>query len=135
MQGKMPKENRVWLTGRLVYDPILRYSRTRNKRVCDFTIASERKYKDQKGDWQKEVIFMPIAVWGVLAEDCNNHLKKGSPVFVEGRLRSRIWTDKNEITHKILEILCKKIAFLENIVEKDEKDEPTEPEAELLGGD
>jgi len=135
MPGKLPKENHVWLTGRLVYDPTLRYSRTRNKKVCDFTIASERKYKDQKGDWQKEVIFMSTAVWGALAENCNDCLKKGSPVFVEGKLRSRIWKDKNEITHKIIEILCQKIAFLDDIVEKDEKDESAEPETEFLGGD
>lgn len=132
MSGKLPNENKVFITGRLTYDPGLRYSTTRKKSVCDFTIASERNYQVD-GIWKKEVVFVNIAVWGELSEEVGHKLKKGDAVFVEGRLRQRTWNMEGKQT-KIFEIVCYKIAFLENILEPAAVDETAEPEAEEIGG-
>ena len=81
--------NDVKMIGRLTRDPELRYT-TGGIPVCHFRIAVGRKYKDRNSsEWKEEVAFVPCSVWRETAERCGQRLKKGSPVFVEGRLRSK----------------------------------------------
>ena len=134
MPGKYPNENKVFLTGRLTYDPDLRYSASRQVSVCDFTIASERNYQ-KDGAWKKNILYMQVAVWGKLAEEVSHRLKKGDAVFVEGRLQMRVWNPPSGAAQiKIFEIVCSKIAFLDEILKPTVADESELPETELLGG-
>lgn len=106
--------NDVKLVGRLTKDPELRFT-TQGTPVCRFRIAVGRKYKDRtSGEWKEEVAFVPCSVWRESAERCGQRLKKGSPVFIEGRLKSRDWQTKEGQKRSDLEIDIQKIQFLES---------------------
>ena len=108
----MASLNRVMLIGNLTRDPELRYIPS-GSAVTSFTIAMNRVYKLQTGEKKEEVSFVRVVVWGRLAEVCNDYLKKGRPVFVEGRLQSRSWDDKNSGEKRnTLEVIAQNIQFL-----------------------
>ena len=108
----MASLNRVMLIGNLTRDPELRYIPS-GSAVTSFTIAVNRVYKLQTGEKKEEVSFVRVVVWGRLAEVCNDYLKKGRPVFVEGRLQSRSWDDKNSGEKRsTLEVIAQNIQFL-----------------------
>ena len=86
--------NDVKLVGRLTRDPEVRYT-TQGTPVCHMRVAVGRKYKDRNSnEWKEEVAFVPCVVWRETAERCGQRLKKGSPVFIEGRLKSKEWQTK-----------------------------------------
>jgi len=89
----MPVINDVRVAGRLTRDPIIRD--VGNQKVANFDIAVEKKYLDAKNVWQKQVSYVPCAVWGLVADRAREFLKKGSPVYLEGRLRSQSWQTKD----------------------------------------
>jgi len=108
----MASLNKVLLIGNLTRDPELRYIPS-GSAVTSFTVASNRVYKLQTGEKKEEVSFVRVVVWGRLAEVCNDYLKKGHPVFVEGRLQSRSWEDKNSGEKRsTLEVIAQNIQFL-----------------------
>ena len=108
----MASLNRVMLIGNLTRDPELRYIPS-GSAVTSFTIAVNRVYKLQTGEKKEEVSFVRVVVWGRLAEVCNDYLKKGRPVFVEGRLQSRSWDDKNSGEKRSTpEVIAQNIQFL-----------------------
>ena len=82
--------NRVFLIGNLTRDPELRYVPS-GTAVATFDLAVNRPYSTQTGEKKDEVSFIRIVVWARRAEVCAEYLTKGSPVFVEGRMRSRTW--------------------------------------------
>ena len=86
--------NSVLLEGNLVRDPELVRFEGNDSVLTKFSIASNRYYRNQKGESVEEVLFMPVNVWGRLAENCSNYLSKGREVRVVGRLRQERWTDK-----------------------------------------
>jgi len=105
--------NDVKLVGRLTRDPELRYT-PQGTPVCHFRIAVSRSYKDRNSnEWKEEVAFVPCSTWRETAERCGQRLKKGSPVFIEGRLQSRDWTTKEGQKRFDLEVNILKIQFLE----------------------
>lgn len=105
--------NDVKLIGRLTRDPELRYT-TGGTAVCHFRIAVSRSYKTPNStEWKEEVAFVPCSVWRETAERVGQRLKKGSPVFVEGRLRSKEWTTKEGQKRSELELDVMRIQFLE----------------------
>ncbi|MCG3206196.1 MAG: Single-stranded DNA-binding protein [Elusimicrobia bacterium] len=105
--------NDVKLIGRLTRDPELRYT-AQGTPVCHFRIAVSRSYKDRNSsEWKEEVAFIPCSVWRETAERCGQRLKKGSPVFVEGRLKSREWQTKEGQKRSDLEVDILRIQFLE----------------------
>jgi single-strand DNA-binding protein len=109
--------NDVKLVGRLTRDPDLRFT-SQGTAVCHFRIAVGRRYKDPKSsDWKEEVAYVPCSVWREAAERCGQRLKKGSPVFVEGRLKSKEWTTKEGQKRTDLEVDVQKIQFLESMGE------------------
>jgi single-strand DNA-binding protein len=111
--------NDVKLVGRLTKDPELRFT-TQGTPVCHFRIAVGRRYKDRNsGEWKEEVAFVPCSVWRESAERCGQRLKKGSPVFVEGRLKSRDWQTKEGQKRSDLELEVQKIQFLESMSEEE----------------
>jgi len=73
----------VIIVGRLGRDPEMRYTST-GQALTSFSVATDRRYTDSNGQLQKQTIWFGVSVWGKQAENCNNYLKKGSLVIVEG---------------------------------------------------
>ena len=125
--------NSVTLIGRLVADPELRYTQ-KGAPVCDFRIASSRRYKNRdSGEWQEETLFINIVAWRRQAEIANDFLKKGSAVLIEGRLRSRQWETTNGEKRSAIEVVARRIQFLDMIqrdTEGGSSEEPTEGDDE-----
>ncbi len=107
----MASLNKVLLIGNLTRDPELRYIPS-GSAVTSFTVAMNHVYKLQTGEKKEEVSFVRVVVWGRLAEVCNDYLKKGNPVFVEGRLQSRSWTGADGQKKNTLEVIAQNIQFL-----------------------
>lgn len=105
--------NDLKIVGRLTRDPELRYT-PQGTPVCHFRVAVGRSYKaPNSNEWKEEVAYVPCTVWRETAERCGQRLKKGSPVFVEGRLKSREWQTKEGQKRSDLEVDVLKIQFLE----------------------
>lgn len=103
--------NKVLLMGNLTRDPELRYVPS-GQGVCSFSIAVNRTYASQSGEKKEETSFIRIVVWGRRGEVCNEYLKKGSPVFVEGRLQSRSWEAQDGQKRSSLEVIALNVQFL-----------------------
>ena len=85
--------NKVILVGRLGRDPETRYTGG-GQAVANFSMATDESYKDKNGERQKRTEWHRITAWGKLAEICQQYLKKGAMVYIEGRIQSREWQDK-----------------------------------------
>ncbi len=108
---KMPDINNVLIVGNLIKDPVIRQT-TNGTPVANFTIASNRKFKDNFGQWKEDVCFVGIVAWYKLAESCAENLKKGSAVLVEGELQSRQWRTDDGNYRSVVEIKARRIQFL-----------------------
>jgi single-strand DNA-binding protein len=107
--------NSVTLIGRLVADPELRYTQ-KGAPVCDFRIASSQRFKNREsGEWQEDTLFINIVAWRRQAEIANDYLKKGSAVLIEGKLRSRQWETTNGEKRSAIEVVARRIQFLDAI--------------------
>lgn len=83
--------NRVEVIGNLTRDPELRFTQNQQA-VCSFAVATNRRYKDQSGNWTDATPeYHDVSVWGQLGERCSQVLKKGDRIYVSGRLQSRSW--------------------------------------------
>jgi single-strand DNA-binding protein len=112
-QLRLPQVNDVCLVGRLTRDPELRFT-TKGAAVCRFDLAVNRRYKDNaSGEWKEDVSFIPVVVWREAGQRCGERLKKGSPVYVEGRLKSRSWETKEGQKRTGLEVESMRVQFLE----------------------
>ena len=107
----MPNFNRVMLMGNLTRDPELRYT-TGGAPVCDLGLAINRKWKDKSGETKDEVCFVTVVTWAKQAEACGGYLKKGDPVFVEGRLQSKAWETEAKEKRTKLEVVADRVEFL-----------------------
>jgi single-strand DNA-binding protein len=103
--------NDVRLVGRLTRDPEVRYT-ARGQAVCRLDLAVNRRYKDGTGEWREEATFVPITVWREAAERCRERLKKGSAVYVEGRLKSSTWETKDGQKRSGLDVEAYRLQFL-----------------------
>jgi len=108
---KMPEINYVIVAGNLTKDPVFRQT-TNNTPVVNFSIASNRKYKDSSNQWQEDVCYVGIVAWNRLAESCKDRLKKGSAVLIDGELQSRNWKSEEGHNRSIVEIKARRIQFL-----------------------
>lgn len=108
---KMPDINNIIIVGNLIKDPVARQT-TNGTPVANFTIASNRKFKDNFGQWKEDVCFVGIVAWYKLAESCAENLKKGSAVLVEGELQSRQWRTDDGHYRNVVEIKARRIQFL-----------------------
>ncbi len=107
----MASLNKVLLIGNLTRDPELRYI-PNGSAVASFTLAVNRVYKSQSGEKKEEVSFLRVVVWGRMAEVCGEYLKKGNPVFVEGRLQSRSWDGPDGQKRNATEVIALNVQFL-----------------------
>ena len=89
----MANFNKVILLGNLTRDPEVRYT-PKGTAVADLGIAINRTYTAENGEKREEVTFVDVTFWGRTAENAGQYLKKGRPVFVEGRLQLDSWDDK-----------------------------------------
>lgn len=103
--------NRVFLIGNLTRDPELRYLPS-GQAVTTFTLAANRVYTAGTGERKEDTSFIRIVVWARRAEVCNEYLRKGSPVFVEGRLQSRSWEAQDGTKRSSIEVVANNVQFL-----------------------
>lgn len=121
--------NKVMLTGRLGQDPEVSYTQQGSARVT-FTIASNRSWKDGDGQIREEAQWTPIVAWDKLGEICAEYLRKGSRIYVEGRLQTRAWEDAESGEKRSkTEVVASEMIMLDTKGERDEADAP-EPEPE-----
>ena len=110
---RLPEQNAVLLTGRLTRDPELKYTAS-GAAMCRFGLAVNRRYKDVKtGEWKDDTTFVNVTIWKEAAERCGKILKKGSPVHVEGRLRSYDYQDKEGAKRSGIEVEARRVQILE----------------------
>ena len=107
----MASYNKVIIMGNLTKDPELRYT-PQGTAVANLRLAVNRRFKAKTGEVKDEVCYVTAVVWDKQAETCNQYLRKGRPVFVEGRLQSRSWEDNAGQKRSVLEIRAERVQFL-----------------------
>ncbi|NIR50378.1 single-stranded DNA-binding protein [candidate division KSB1 bacterium] len=127
---KMPDINNVMIAGNLTNEPSFRKT-TNGTSVANFHIASNRKFKDNSGQWRENVCFIGVVAWHKLAESCFEFLTKGSAVLVEGELQSRSWKNNDGTSNNVVEIKARRIQFLNRQPKKDEAMTPESDETLL----
>ena len=103
--------NKAILVGRLGRDPETRYT-TGGQAVANFSLATDYSYKDRNGERQKKTEWHKIVVWRKLAEICQQYLKKGSLVYIDGRIKTREWQDKEGQKRYSTEIIAGEMRML-----------------------
>jgi single-strand DNA-binding protein len=107
----MASFNRVILVGNLTRDPQLSYTPS-NTAVCEFGIATNRRWRDKDGNTKEEVCFVELTSYGRQAEVINQYMAKGKPMLVEGRLRFSQWTNKEGQKRSKLDVVVENFTFL-----------------------
>ena len=103
--------NKVLLIGRLGQAPIVRYM-PNGEAVCNFSIATDESWKDQQGQKQTRTEWHAVTLYRRLAEIAGQYLKKGSQVYLEGKIQSRKYTGKDGIERTAYEIICHEMKML-----------------------
>ncbi len=107
----MASLNKVMLIGNLGKDPEVRYT-TSGQAVASFSLATSEKFKSKSGDWEERTEWHNITLWGRLAEIAGEYLAKGKTVYIEGRLQTRKWQDKDGRDRYTTEIVGDKMQML-----------------------
>ena len=106
----MSNFNQVILMGNLTRDPQLSYTPNKTP-VVEFGLAVNRKWKAEDGAQREEVLFIECQCFGKRAEVINKHFKKGSPIFVQGRLKLEQWT-KDDKQHSRIRVIVENFEFI-----------------------
>jgi single-strand DNA-binding protein len=130
----MPSLNSVSIIGNCGSDPEMRFT-PNGKPVTSFRVAVNRVYTDKDGNRKEETEWVSIVTWNKSAENCNKYLSKGSLVFCEGRLKTRMW-EKDGEKHYRTEVIANRVLFLDKKGDKqgdkatteDPSDNAVEPE-------
>ena len=104
--------NKVMIIGNLGRDPEMRYTPA-GQAVTQFTVAVNRNFRDDQGEWQKETEWFRVVVWREAAERAAEYLRKGSKVYCEGRLQTRQWEDRDGQKRYTTELIADKVMNLE----------------------
>lgn len=140
---KVPRLNKVFLAGRITRDLELRYT-PKGTPVVNFTIAMDKRFKDDNDQWQSVPVFIDIVAWKYNAENICKQAKKGTAVMVEGRIETSSYTDQNNVNRKRFEIWVNNIQTLEWLPREGEQgpqedapipDEEQEPDSETTNDD
>ena len=107
----MPTLNRVQLIGRLGKEPEGKFTPT-GKKVAHFSLAVSNRWKDKSGETKESTEWVNIEAWGRLGEVCQEYLKKGSLIYLEGRLKTDKYEDKGE-TKYFTKIVAQSLEFLD----------------------
>lgn len=103
--------NRATILGNLTKDPEIRYT-PNSQAVCNFSVATNESVVDKEGGKKDRTEFHRVVAWGKLAEICGEFLSKGSPVYIEGRLTTRGWEDKEGNKKYTTEIVATQMVSL-----------------------
>lgn len=103
--------NKVMIIGHLGRDPEMRYTPS-GKPVTTFTVAVSRSWNSGDGERHTETEWFNIVAWGNLAETCKQYLTKGQLVYIEGRLQTRKWEDKEGQKHSSVEVVANEMTML-----------------------
>lgn len=103
--------NKITIVGNLGRDPELRYTPQGNA-VCNFSMATNEKRRDKSGEMQDLTTWFRITLWGKQAENASKYLTKGSPVYIEGRLRVEEWQDRDGKTRYTLDVHATDMQFI-----------------------
>ncbi|MDP6977870.1 MAG: single-stranded DNA-binding protein [Myxococcota bacterium] len=103
--------NKAILVGNLGRDPELRYTAS-GQAVANFSLATGESYTDKSGERVERTEWHRIVVWGKTAELCSQYLSKGRSVYIEGRLQTREWEDKEGVKRQTTEIVANTVQFL-----------------------
>ena len=109
----MGSVNKVILVGNLGDDPELKYT-PNNRPVCNLSIATNEVWKDKGGQKQERVEWHRVNVWGEQAEHCSKYLTKGRMVYVEGRIQTRSWDDKEGKKRYSTEVVADRVVFMDD---------------------
>ncbi len=127
--------NKVILVGRLGRDPETRYTSS-GQAVANFSLATDETYKDRAGERQKRTEWHKIVVWGKQAEIAQKYLRKGSLIFIEGRIQSREWQDRENNKRTSFEIVATNFRMLGSRADsaRGEGAQPEAAQAAAAGG-
>ena len=103
--------NKVILLGHLGKDPELRMTSSQNP-VCNFTLATNERRKDASGNWGDHTEWHTVVCFGKTAENCSKFLKKGKQVFIDGKIQTRKWQDKEGKDRYTTEIVALSVQFI-----------------------
>ena len=103
--------NKVILIGNLGRDPEVRYT-PGGQAVANFTVATNEAWTDKQGQKQERTEWHRIVVWGKLAELCGEYLSKGRQAYIEGRIQTREWTNKEGAKQYTTEVVANQVLFL-----------------------
>jgi single-strand DNA-binding protein len=109
---KLPNINKFMASGRIANDLELKYT-PKGTPVMRFTLAVDRRYKDESDQWQTVTSWIDCVAWSKFAENLANNAHKGSPIIVEGRIDTRNWTDQNNVNRKSTEVVLENFHILE----------------------
>jgi single-strand DNA-binding protein len=133
----MASMNKVLILGNLGSDPELKVT-PGGQPVANFNVATNDVWNDKQGNRQERTEWHRIVVWGRQAEHCHQYLKKGRTVFIEGRIQSRQWEDKQGQKRTTTEIVANNVQFIggQGGPGRQGADEPqlSEPPARDAGG-
>lgn len=114
--------NKIIFVGHLGRDPEVRYT-ANGDAVCNFSVASSEKWKDKAtGEQQEHTEWLRCSAWGKLAEICGEYLQKGSLVYVEGKLQTRKFTDKEGVERYVTEARLDQMRMLGGRQDRDDGD-------------
>ena len=105
--------NKVILIGNLGAEPELRYTNG-GTAVATFSLATSERWKDAAGKTQESTEWHRIVAWGKLAEICNQYLQKGSRIYLEGKLQTRKWQDREGTERFITEVVARDMKMLDS---------------------
>jgi single-strand DNA-binding protein len=121
----MPALNRVQLIGRLGRDPESKFTPT-GKKVAHFSVAVSNRWKDREGEMRESTEWVNVEAWERLGETCQQYLKKGSLVYVDGRLKTDKYENQGD-TRYFTKVVAQTVQFLDNRAASDESEEPIDP--------
>ena len=107
----MASLNKVMIIGNLGKDPEVRYT-TSGAAVASFSVATTEKFKNKSGEWEEKTEWHNVTLWSRLAEIAGEYLSKGKTVYIEGRLQTRKWQDKDGKDRYTTEIVGEKMQML-----------------------
>ena len=120
--------NQAQLIGNLTADPELRYT-PQGSAVINFSVATNRSWKDSQGQLKEEATFHKVVAWSKLAEICSQILSKGRKVYISGRISNRSWEDKDGNKHYITEVVANEMIVLDNRRREEGETTPTKESA------
>ena len=126
--------NRVMLIGNLGKDPEVRYTQS-GTAVASFSLATAERFKNKAGDWEDRTEWHNITLWGRLAEIAGEYLTKGKMVYIEGRLQTRKWQDKEGRDRYTTEVVGEKLLMLGGKGDGDRKKPADNDEAHFVPND